>query len=67
MDLLYQAAATPLGVVLQVEDFVKATQALYRAKREAMDTSLDLLQFRRSPQRPETEVWIVRRSPQEGA
>jgi len=60
IGLLYQAVATPLGMVLEVEDFVKATQALYRAKREAADPSLDLLQFRRSPYRPEAEVWIVK-------
>ncbi len=63
LDLLYQAAQSPLGLVLEVEDFAKATQALYAARRLQGDPLLSGLQFRRSPTDPDYEVWIVRLTP----
>lgn len=68
--LLFQAAASPFGMILEITDptpegaFLRAQQALYRAKREATAggaaPELETLQFRRSPHRPEAEVWIVK-------
>lgn len=58
--LLYQALAAELGIVLRVNDFERANQALYAARRKCGDPSLDVLQFRRSPVAPETELWVVR-------
>jgi hypothetical protein len=63
-DLLYQAQASGLGIVCEVEDFVKATQALYSARRKLCDPLLENLQFRRSPLRPDNEVWIVNLTPE---
>jgi hypothetical protein len=65
LDLLYHAAQSPLGLVLEVEDFAKATQALYAARRLQGDPLLSGLQFRRSPTDPDHEVWIVRLTPRE--
>lgn len=48
-ELLYQALREPIGVLVQVSDFARARQALYRARADANDTELNQLQFRLSP------------------
>lgn len=48
-ELLYQALREPIGVLVQVSDFARARQALYRARAEAADPELNQLQFRVSP------------------
>lgn len=45
-ELLYQALASPLGLLLQSSDPEKCRQRLYAARRAASDQALDLLQFR---------------------
>jgi hypothetical protein len=58
--LLYQALASPLGIVLVVSDFHLAQQRLYAARKGLGDPALNALAFRHSPQDPHTELWIVR-------
>lgn len=60
ITLLYQAMASPLGLVLSVSDFTQASQALYKARRDTQDPDLAVLQFRRSPFSPDTEIWLVK-------
>lgn len=48
-DLLYQALNEDIGILVQVSDFARARQALYRARADAEDPKLACLQFRLSP------------------
>ncbi len=48
-ELLYQALREPIGLLIQVSDFARARQALYRARADAEDPELNQLQFRLSP------------------
>jgi len=58
--LLYQALASPAGVVLAVTDFQACQQKLYQARKRSGDPDLAGLQFRRSPTSPDSELWIVK-------
>ena len=44
--LLFQALAEPFGLLCKANDPERARQALYRARREALDPELDGLQVR---------------------
>lgn len=48
-ELLYAALREDIGLLLQVSDFARARQALYRARADANDNELSQLQFRVSP------------------
>lgn len=48
-ELLYQALREDIGVLVQVSDFARARQALYRARADSGDPELSQLQFRVSP------------------
>lgn len=48
-DLLYQALRQDIGILVQVTDFARARQMLYRARADARDPELSQLQFRTSP------------------
>lgn len=63
LELLYTALASPIGCVVTTNDFARAQQKLYSARAKSGDPSLDILQFRRSPLAPETEIWIVKTKP----
>jgi len=60
LEILYQAMASPYGLVVAVDDFTKDQAKFYAARRESGDPSLDVLQFRRSPFNPQSELWIVK-------
>lgn len=47
--LLYRALGEPIGLLLRTSDFPRARQALYRARQDAQDDDLRVLQFRSSP------------------
>lgn len=47
--LLYQALAEPIGLLVQTDNFRLLTARLYRARQEANDPDLAVLQFRQSP------------------
>ena len=59
-DLLYQALREDIGVLIQVSDFARARQALYRARADAGDPELAQLQFRTSPGLAGGNLIIVR-------
>ena len=59
LELLYQAAAAPLGIVISVGDFKACQQRLYTARRESGDPALAALEFRQSPHGDGT-LWIVK-------
>ncbi len=48
-EILYQAMREDIGLLLQVSDFPRARQAFYRARADAADPALAVLQFRTSP------------------
>ena len=47
--IMAQALAEPIGLLVQVSDFGRARQALYRARAEEGSGQFDQLQFRASP------------------
>lgn len=59
-ELLYRAFSTPRGIEVTIEPgtFRAAVQRLYRARREANDPALQVLQFRSGPS--DSTLWIVR-------
>lgn len=59
LEYLYQALASPIGIVLHVSDFNLARQRLYQARASAADPALAGLQFRASRVDPQ-ELWIVK-------
>ena len=60
LEILYMALREPLGLIVDSGgDFQRTVQKLYQARYKALDPDLDCLQFRRSPNDPEGEVWIV--------
>lgn len=61
LEYLYQALASERGIKLEVSDPERARQRLYAARREAMDTALDVLSVVQSPTDP-SHLWIIKRS-----
>ena len=59
LALLYEALASPLGIVVRVSNFATANQMLYKARKDCGDPALQCLQFRASPH-ADDELWIVR-------
>lgn len=55
-EALYDALHAPIGIILQCENPDQVRQALYRARREAMDEGLAALQIKII----DGQVWIVR-------
>ena len=49
LAILHEALAEPYGLVLQTSDTTRARQALYKARAEANDPALAVLQVRISP------------------
>lgn len=60
IQLLYLAVNAPLGIVVGTNNVTSAISRLYAARKEAADPSLARLQVRRSPEKPEEEIWIVK-------
>lgn len=48
-EILYSAMREDIGLLVQVTDFARARQAFYRARADANDDQLSILQFRSSP------------------
>lgn len=62
LELLYQALSSDRGIVIQAEDcdVEELRQRLYRERKKAQDTTLDVLAFVLSPTDP-TQIWIVKK------
>lgn len=56
--MLYQAMASPHGLAIRVNDFVRVSQKLHSTRRKLSDPSLDALRIARSPQNPDGELWL---------
>jgi hypothetical protein len=56
----YAALSAELGCVFDVSDIDAAKQALYKARRESGDPSLEGLSIRVSPLHPTSQLWIVK-------
>lgn len=48
--ILYQALASPTGLLLRTSDGPRTRQRLYEARRASADPALAVLQFRLTPQ-----------------
>jgi hypothetical protein len=63
LEHLYTALNSKWGIVVQVapQEYLKtAIQRLYAARRKAFDPALEVLQIRKSPIAPTSELWIVK-------
>lgn len=60
LELCYQAVHSSHGVAVEVSNMTTALAHLYKARKESADPELEVLQFRRSPYRPEAEIWITK-------
>ena len=60
LELLYQALASPIGIVVRVTDIERARARLYKAKADARDPALANLQLRKSPLGEPDVIWIVK-------
>jgi hypothetical protein len=58
LALLYQAAASPLGIVVPSSNLTILRARLYAARKDAADPSLDVLELRQGPDDP-SELWIT--------
>ena len=58
LALLYQALASPIGIVVHSTNPQAAKGRLYAARK--LDPQLAQLQFRTPATNPESELWIVR-------
>lgn len=58
-NLLYQALAAQFGIVVSSSDRELDRQRLYKARADAMDTELEVLQVRIAPDDP-NHLWIVK-------
>ncbi len=60
LEFLYEALGSPHGIVLQSENRDLLRAKLYKAKRDACDTALDVLALIPSPTMAD-ELWIVKK------
>lgn len=60
LEFWYAALASPLGVVIETDNFERARAKLYAARREAMDPALDNIAVMQSPTNP-SDIWLVKR------
>lgn len=60
IELLYQALASPHGVVVSTSDADRVRQRLYKLIRESADLSLRDLAILSSPTNP-SDLWLVRK------
>lgn len=59
-EVLYQAASSAIGIVVETNDVAKCQQRLAAFRSSLHDPGLSNLTFRRSPDRPSSELWIIR-------
>jgi len=58
-DILYEALATENGLIIECDQPLTLRGKLYAERRN--DPDLKLLSFVLSPDKPESELWIVKR------
>ena len=67
LSVWYEALASSIGVVLQVEDVEVAKQRLYSFRDRASDPDLYSISIITSPTAPTRELWLIKRSAQDEA
>jgi len=60
LEIWYVALSKPIGVVVSTPDIAICKAKLYKARAEAQDPSLMSIQIRTSPDKPKTELWLMR-------
>jgi len=60
LEHLYNALASPFGIILECNDVRALRQRLYTERRAAQDPQLNLLSFVPSPFNPQ-QLWLVKR------
>jgi hypothetical protein len=58
---MYQALASPLGIIVVVSNVVEAKSMFSQVRNANGDSALRALSFIPSPYSPRTELWIVKR------
>ena len=61
LNLMYQALASPLGIIVVVSSVSDARPLFSQVRNENADEALRALSFIPSPYSPRTELWIVRK------
>lgn len=59
LNYWHAAAAEPLGIYILSSDPIRLKHVLYRARMEAKDPRLSLMQVRTAPNNPSGELWIL--------
>ena len=59
IEFWYEALGSKVGIVVAVSDVPKAIQRLYQARSKSGDPDLEGLSIRRSPVKPNEEVWLI--------
>lgn len=59
LELLYRAAASPIGIAIRVSDFTAIEMRLRYARKQSLDPDLMALKFRRTRHDP-CEMWLVK-------
>lgn len=59
IEILYDALASDLGIIVHTDDVPRLRQKLYAERRK--DPALKALAFTPSPTSPGSELWIVKR------
>lgn len=60
IELLYAAAAKPIGLLIETSDPLRLRQALYQARASMNDPALDDLSFIVSPYSPTGQLFVMR-------
>ena len=61
LALMYQAVASPLGIIVVVSDVHEAKSRLSTIRKQNGDSALRALSFIPSPYSPHTELWLVKK------
>ena len=66
-QLLYQAKASAIGIVVTVSDVPAAIAQFTLARKELADPDLKQIQVRRAPNNPDGALWLVKMVDNPGA
>lgn len=62
LTLWYEALGSPLGIIIETDDPVKARARLYAFRKEANDPDLEQISILPSPTNP-SHLWLIKRKP----
>lgn len=63
LHLWHQALASPLGIIVVVSDFAGARSGLIAARKGSGEKDLFGISLIHSPYSPQTELWLIKRTP----